>query len=217
MTIGLTSMLACGSALAQEPPRTPTIEIETHGAITNFSTGSDGWSGVIKKVQALRQIPREQDASVVAALTKNMDNLPPAYAYELARRLCVADPERAAYVFALAGQRMRYDAIRCTDETAKPGVQATLFSLQMPECKDMLSNVELHLASLRKVRDAKEAFASKASPWWICSHGMKAFGAAMDKKTLGPSDWLKPESEWPALQERLKDNIDYTIEKHSKK
>jgi hypothetical protein len=203
--------------LAQEPPRTPQIEIETHGAITNLSSGADGWSGIIKKVQALRQIPRDQDASVVAALTKNMDSLPPPYAYELARRLCVSDPQRASDVFAVAGQRMRYDALRCTDETAKPGVQATLMSLQMPECKDMLSNTDLHLTSLRKVRDAKEAFASKASPWWICSHGLKAFGAALEKKTLAPSDWLKPESEWPAIQKQIQDNIDYSIEKHSKR
>jgi hypothetical protein len=215
--IGLLSMLACSSALAQENLRTPTIEIETKGGLTNLSTGGDGWGGVIKKVLALRQIPRDEDATVIAALTKNMDDLPPAYAYELARRLCVADPEKASYVFALAGQRMRYDAFRCTDETAKPGVQATIMSLQMPECKAMLSNVDLHLATLRKLRDAKEIFSSKASPWWICSHGMKAFAAAANKKTLTPSDWLKPESEWPALQKQLKDNIDYTLEKHSKK
>jgi hypothetical protein len=217
MTIGLMSMLACGRALAQEPSRTPTIEIETKGAVTDVTSGADGWSGIIKKVQALHQIPRDQDALVIAALTKNMDNLPPPYAYELARRLCISDPQRASDVFALAGQRMRYDALRCTDETAKSGVQLTLISLQMPECKAMLSNVDLHLASLRKLRDAKEAFASKASPWWICSHGMKAFGAAANKRTLAPSDWLKPESEWPAIRKQLKENIDYTIEKHSKK
>jgi hypothetical protein len=217
IVLGLISTAVCGVAYAQEPPRTPQIEIETNGPITNYSSGADGWSGVIKKIQALRQIPRDQDATVIAAITKNMDNLPPPYAYEVARRACVSDPEMASYVFALAGQRVRYDAFRCTDETAKPGVQATIMSLQMPECKDTLSNWDLAAASLRKLRDAKEVFSSKASPWWICSHGLKAFGAALEKKTLTASDWLKPESEWPAIQKQIRDNIDYTLEKHSKK
>jgi hypothetical protein len=215
--LGLMLALAYSAASAQEAPRTPQIEVETKGPITNYSIGADGWSGVIKQIQALRQIPRDQDATVIATITKNLDNLPPPYAYEVARRACVSDPEMASYMFVLAGQRARYDALRCTDETAKSGVQVTIMSLQMPECKGVLSNWDLIAATLRKLRDAKEAFSSKASPWWICSHGMKAFGAALEKKTLTVSDWLKPESEWPAIQKQIRDNIDYTLDKHSKK
>jgi hypothetical protein len=204
-------------AAAQEAPRTPQLQIESHGAITNITIAGDSWSGVIKKVQALRQVPRDQDASVVATLTKDLDSLPPPYIYELVRRTCHASPEKAAYLFALAGSRMRYDALRCVDQSAKPGVQATLYSLQMPECKEMLSNMELNLSSLRQVRDAKELFSSKVSPWWICSHGMRAIMAAADKKALAPSDWLKSESEWSAMQKEVRDIIDYTLDKHSKK
>jgi hypothetical protein len=54
--------------------------------------------------------------------------------------MCVSDPEKASYFFTLAGGRVRYDAMRCVDETARAGIQATAFSLQMPECKEMLKH-----------------------------------------------------------------------------
>jgi len=203
--------------IPQEVPRQPQIEIHTDGAITNIQTGGDGWNGVIRKVQELRKIPRDRDSEVISALSSNLDNLPPPYAYEIVRRTCLTDPEKAANLFSLTGLRIRYDALKCVDETAKPGVQATLYSLQMPECKEMLSNSELSLGTYRRLRDAKELFSSKASPWWICSHGMKAVMAGLEKKTIAVSDWLKPETEWPVIQKEVRDMIEYTIEKHSKK
>jgi hypothetical protein len=218
VVLGLVATLWAQWAGAQEPPRAPEVEIETHGVFTNITIGgSESWSGIIKKVQALRQVPRERDAGVVAMLTRDLDGLPPPFAYELIRRTCVSNPEKAAYLFALTGGRLRYDAMRCVDQTARAGVQATLFALRMPECKEMLTNLDLNLRSMAQVRDGKDLFSSKASHWWICSHGMQAISAAMEKKTLAASDWLKPESEWPSIQKEIKEQIDYTIEKHSKK
>jgi hypothetical protein len=211
----LATALCAVEASAQE--RTPQIEVQTSGRVTNFQTGGDGWGGVIKEIQALRQIPREQDASVIAKLTAKLDDLPAPYAYEVVRRTCNTDPKKASYLFALTGGRVRYDAFRCADSTAKAGIQATMFSLQMPECKEMLSDLQLSLDALRQVRDSKEMFSSKASPWWICSHGMRAMTAGLEKKTLAMSDWLRPEADWPAIQNELRGQIDYTLDKYSKR
>jgi len=211
--------LLCASGVAgQEPPRKPQVTIEKEGNIINIiGVGAGSWRAVITSVQKLREVPRESDSSVVATLAANVDALPPPYLYELVRRICISDPERASYLFGLAGLRARYDAYKCVDETAKAGVHATVFSLQIPECKSMLSDTDLFLSSMRKLRDAKELFSSKASPWWICSHGMAAIKAGLEKRTLDVAEWLKPESEWEKIKEQVRSDIDYTIEKNSKK
>jgi hypothetical protein len=210
--------LCAGGAAGQESPRKPEVTIERDGNITNFtSAGAGSWRPVITGVLKLREIPRESDAYVISTLTAEMDDLPPLYLYELVRRTCISDPERASYLFGLAGMRLRYDAYRCVDASAKAGVHATVFALQMPECGSMLSDLDLSLKSLRKLRDAKELFSSKASPWWICSHGMAAMQAGLEKRTLDVAEWLKPESEWEKIREQVRGDIDYTIDKHSKK
>jgi hypothetical protein len=143
-----------------------------------------------------------------------MDWLPPAYIYELARRTCATDPDRAIYIFNLAGSRMRYDAFRCVDETALEGIAATIASLPMPECRVLL-DMKKTVAALKKLRASPAPFASKASPWWICSHGMAAVEAGLANKELAPSDWEKPEAEWDGVRREIAEQIDYTIAKHS--
>jgi hypothetical protein len=81
----------------------------------------------------------------------------------------------------------------------------------------MFANRELMLASMRKLRDAKELFSSKASPWWICSHGMAAVAAGLSKKTLDVKEWLKPEHDWQKMRDEVQRDIDYSLQKHSKK
>jgi hypothetical protein len=46
---------------------------------------------------------------------------------------------------------------------------------------------------------------------------MRAVTAGLERKALVLSDWLRPESDWPAIQKETQGQIDYTLEKHSKK
>ena len=137
-------------------PRKPQIEVKTRGPITSITTGADGWSGVVKKIQALRRnFPGTRMPASSPRSPRTWTTCRRLTPTRLRGGSAFFDPEKASYIFALTGQRVRYDALRCTDETAKPGVQATIMSLQMPECKNMLSNRDLALASLRKMRDAR--------------------------------------------------------------
>lgn len=199
-----------------EEAKTPEVSIEQRGNITSIKTAGAGWGGVIKAVQALRAAPATQDAELIQSLTKDMDSLPPAYIYELARRTCASDPDRAIYLLYLAGMRVRYDALRCVDPTAQAGVTATLMSLPMPECK-ALSDKERITPALKALRASPQVmFASKESPWWICSHGMAAITAGLQKKSLQTSEWQRPESEWAGFQKQLLDLVDRSIENQSK-
>lgn len=204
------SILQPATARAQEGPQRPQVEVEQRGTTTNLTIGGSGWGGVIKDIQALRALPADDDAEVVDKLQRDIDTNPPAYIYELSRRVCAKDPQRAAYLFAVAGLRMRYDAYRCVDETALGGVTMTLMSLPMREC-DALADNAVVMSAFRRAHDSKDLFSSKASPWWICSHGMAAMRAATEKKTLQPGDWLKPESDWPAIRQKLLTDLDRSL------
>jgi hypothetical protein len=202
----LTFTLCIGAAAAQETQSPPEIAINVDGKITNIYVVGDAWAGVIAKVQELRQIPSAQDAEVVGTLRKNMDALPPVYIYELVRRTCVSNPKEAGRLFHLAGVRMRYDAYRCTDQTAAGGIQATLMSLPLPDCKAALEDDTLRAGAAELV-GAKELFSSKASPWWICSHGMDAVMAGLSGKTLNTAEWLTPEDKWQQVRESLSEAV----------
>ena len=207
-------MIAALPAASEQAPETPQIVIEQEGKVTKVSVGGGGWEGVIEAVQKLRELPADKSAQVVDVLQKNMDALPPAYIYELARRTCTSDPDRAVYLFNLAGSRARYDAFRCVDETAQEGIAATLMSLPMPECKALGDTAKM-VAALKKLRTSKEQFASTASPWWICSHGMAAVMAGLMNQSLATSEWEKPKAEWDTAKREVVDGIDETINKHS--
>jgi hypothetical protein len=45
---------------------------------------------------------------------------------------------------------------------------------------------------------------------------MQAIMAAMEKKTLQTSDWLKPESEWPAIRQEILGQIDAEVKKRAR-
>lgn len=207
-----------GGTRGEEGARRPEISAETRSKSTDLSVGGpDSWKGVIASVLALRQIPRAKDTEVIADLRKRMDELPPAYMYELARRVCATDPKEASDLFNLAGMRLRYDAARCVDETAMAGVQATVYALQSPDFRTCLSGDDALVPSLERVRVTGQLFTSQASPWWICSHGLGAIRAGLAGKTLAKEDWLKSEDQWTAAREKVEDAIDYTIRKYGKR
>jgi hypothetical protein len=201
-------------AASEGTPETPQVVVENQGNVTLIKTGGTGWAGVIEAIQKLRALPADKDAQLIDVLQKNMDTLPPAYIYELARRTCASDPDRAIYLFDLAGARARYDAFRCVDETAQEGIAATIMSLPMPECK-ALADMSKTVAALKTLRASTEPFSSMAPPWWICSHGMAAVMAGLSNKTLAMSEWEKPQSEWAGIKRDIVEQMDYTVKKHS--
>lgn len=214
LAIVLPLFVVNGGASDEDTARQPEIAVEVDGSTRRISVGGDdSWQGTIEKIQALREVPRENDEQVIDTLRQNLDTLPPAYMYELARRTCASDPDGAAYLFGLAGLRMRYDAFRCVDETARAGIEATLYSLQSPDFAACVSTDRL-VAAFRKLKGSNEPYASEASPWWMCSHGMAAIQAGLANKALTAGEWLKPEDEWHTAKEMVEDTMAYTLEKH---
>ena len=218
-TVGAAAMNAASAttAVPAATERTPTLSVEQQGKTTNiFVAGDDAYVGVIRKVQALRQDGRT-DSEMLSYIEQHRNDLPPPYYLEAVRRSCKADPKAALGWLALYALRSRYDAFRCTDETASSNVQATLVWLQVPECQAYLDLSRPSMQASFKVAAAQpDLFESRASPWWICSGGMGQITQGLEAQQSGkaaPSAtntaaWLRPESEWPAIRKKLLDAID---------
>lgn len=196
--------LGGGSANADEYTRKPQLKSITQGNITNtFVVGAGSWAEMVASVQQLRNIPRDKDTEVLLSLTLKEKELPPIYLLEVARRTCEANPQQAINTFVLATTRMRFDALRCRDKSARGGVTMTLRSLQMPICANLWTTEHM-LVAYENIRERRDLFDYSSSPWWMCSHGMSAVMAATNNKTLERDDWLIPEIEVQAAERTIR-------------
>ncbi len=207
-------------------PKTTTIhlEIQPQGNNTaNVYVAGDGtFSTILAQVLALRTDTTKTNDEIVAFIEANRNSLPPPYYLEAVRRTCVADPVAALAWLTLYSIRARYDAMRCTDDSASDNVEATLTWVQFRECASYLPAGRASFnASLAKTLAEPDLFQSTASPWWICSGGTQLMneltGKMSDGATQGPSEtvadaeWLRPESDWPGIQQKLTDLVNKAL------
>jgi len=207
-------------ALSFGDDRTIHLEIQPQGDNTaDVHVGGDGtYSVVLAEVLALRNDTTRTNDQIVAFITANRDSLPPPYYLEAVRRTCVSAPDAALAWLTLYSIRARYDAMRCTDATAIDNVQATIGWVNFRECASHLPAGQASFnASLAKTLAEPDLFQSAASPWWICSGGSSLLnklssdvpeGASQGPQvTVADADWLRPESDWPAIQQNLTDLV----------
>ena len=193
-------------ALAQDSlgPKTPKIEVRQDGSGTAITIiDADGWQATIDAVLKLRK-----DSTLsIDDLSALADTKPAAYRYELARRLCITDPQRGLRESMRANVESRYDAKRCVDSTAAAGITLTseiLFDFRDTACnsKDVMGPDNLFDA-MHDLSTDPAIVKQRKSPWWICSHGMAAIQAGMENKTLAKDEWLVPEDQWLEIWDYL--------------
>lgn len=152
----------------------------------------------LKKLKEIDSRPASENSKIAAELRQKLDSLPFPYLYEYARRVADSNPEEAMVTFSRAGIRMRYDAYRCADQTARQGIR-----FWPPIAKNV---VELAQSDAYKARIGELGLRAVAleqkvpihyQPFAICFHGMDAMVAAIDKKPVG--NLYVPESEWPQV------------------
>src|SRR5258708_4985153 len=66
--------------------------------------------------------PDSENDALIALLERNANDLPPPFLYELARRLWARNPDVAFEWYAVAFIRGVYDGERCSDRTARQGL-----------------------------------------------------------------------------------------------
>lgn len=223
----LSSLIAASvlmPAISLADDRTIHLEIQPQADNTaEVQVGGDGtYSAVLAEVLALRNDATRTNDQIVAFITANRDSLPPPYYLEAVRRSCVSDPDAALAWLTLYSIRARYDAMRCTDASAIDNVQATIGWVNFHECASHLPAGKASFnASLAKTLADPDLFQSTASPWWICSGGSSLLnklstdvpqGASQGPDvTLADTDWLRPQSDWPAIQQKLTDLVNKVL------
>lgn len=211
--IALASLAAAtmaGGAIAQtdDGSRTPQLlqsEVE-EGVISVFVVGQGAFGDVFIEATMMNGLPRERDAEIASRVWQERDTVAPVFLMEAARRYASYAPEQALYAYFLARMRIIYDARRCVDSTALQTVDL-VDQLAQADIAPLMTDAEMVHAQLSAVYSSGEAFTGSASPWWICSSGDSAFYAAQNGATLTRDEWLKLESQWPAIRDSMNENM----------
>lgn len=155
----------------------------------------------LKQIQAM---PID-DAATKAALERDQLTNPPYYLYELARRTLAGNEAAAEEWFVVALARVQYDGMRCTDPTASNGLG--MLGQIAPDVAHRLQDKAALQRAARAALARKDLFASKASPFWACLHGMNAVMAGMDGKPFSPAEAVMAEAKWPAVQAAIRKQL----------
>lgn len=200
VSAALMAMSLCG-AKGQTPepePKKPSLSVETMGNFQNVQAIDPDLAKQTQNFATLRQIPSAQNAVLVPWLIANSLGLPPPFLLETARRLWEMDRRNDAFEwYSLALLRTRYDAGRCADPTAQQ-IMLPPIAANVAGGIDQ-SRPAFGEAGLRALART-DAFSGTASPWWVCSQGMAAIKAGLEKQSIEQSAWLKPQSEWNGLR-----------------
>lgn len=141
-----------------------------------------------------------EDAATLAWLSENIRTLPSVYLYDLARRAFLHDRDKGATWFVVGAIRARYDALRCTDKSARSGL-SFLPSMAPDVAQYVQADKATAQRALARAFRWEETFPADNSPEWICRHGSKSYGAALAGKLF--TDWLVPAAQWPELRREV--------------
>lgn len=187
-------------AIAQTPP--PVITARIRPGVTNIGTPKIEESDSFKAIRA----KPDDDQAVIYYLIENEKTNPPAYLFELSRRLLSKNPNEALKWYIIARNRLFYDAYRCNDMTVYADGQFRVPYIMM--AKDVALYIEPHIEAVRKIEEkvlnSPDLFSATNKTWYVCSHGMIAISASMNGKVLSEAEYMRPQSQWPAIQSYLR-------------
>jgi hypothetical protein len=178
------------------------VTLEFGGATYAFDPSVD-LGEQVNAIRALHERPASEDDAIIPMLVRNANDLSPAFLYELARRLWERDRDQAFEWFAVAFIRSHYDGYRCVDRSAHQGVEYIRAIAQNVMDGSRQARAAYGRAGLRAFA-RPDVFAGTASPRWICVHGIGAYAASLEDRGQPQSEWLKPELDWAAIQDRLR-------------
>lgn len=157
----------------------------------------------------------KNDDEVINLIKPTIESTTYPYLYEYAIRIASKEPENAIIIFSRAGIRARYDAMRCSDATARQGI--SFWPRLAQNVKDIAKKepyssqidsymekaIELEVAAFPNYKDQK--------PSTVCFHGMNAVIAGLNKQEY--KDWYIPEDKWKVTFDELVENARKSLNK----
>ena len=200
--VGIAVLIISASVGAQESTQLPEVVIQNNGDFTNILTTTPSFKRQSALLEAILKLPPDLDTETIHWIEESSNYLPPAFLYELSRRLLATDTDAAMEWFAVANVRSLYDAFRCADVSARRGIRWLSVI-----AKDVIKygrdhRGEFGRAGLRAFARS-DLFTDHVSPIWICIRGMDAVQAGLDERPLTKEEWLVPEKDWPEIRQKL--------------
>jgi hypothetical protein len=187
-----------GFPLAQAQPLGRQVEVKPQGEYAKIDT-----SGIIRDMTILAKgSDAEKDALVKKIAVHPGDYAPPVFML-MARRLYEKkDAEGAYFWFSFGRLRGRYDASRCADVSAREGIDVMIMNLdeQVPELRRYPAKMKPDdiVPFAKKIMELDSDTPYNYDQRWLNLHGMGAF-------TGGKQELSLPESEWPDLLRKVRD------------
>lgn len=138
-------------------------------------------------------------AAIREVLKDPSAHMPPVL-YALANALAVDDPDGAVFWYHVGRMRAVYDGFRCKDVTARSGVTTLGHDLLSLDLRKILGyERDLIVASAKKAIEWDTKNPRNYDQRWIALYGKVAAASP----GTDPADILVPESEWPALLQKV--------------
>lgn len=173
---------------------------------------TSNWPAFQKQLEELAARPAAEDQAVIDEVRAMGRAAPPPFLMEMGKRLARANPSEGAYWYRLGWVQSLYTEGRCKDRSARGGVTIAFMIVARDQAAvQAVDAPQLRLPALERVlQEGGQAEGSRASAWWLCSHGMQAMRAGMSGATeLSLSDWFASEddAQRAAAEAKLADGL----------
>jgi len=159
---------------------------------------TSNWPAFQKQLEELAARPAAEDQAVIDEVRAMARAAPPPFLMEMGKRLARTNLSEGAYWYRLGWVQSLYTDARCKDRSASGGVTIAFMIVARDQAAvQAVDAPQLRLPALERVlQEGGQAEGSRASAWWLCSHGMQAMRAGMSGATeLSLSDWFSPEDD----------------------
>ena len=198
-------LLAAPAVLGQAvPPKPPAATLAANPPAATLAANPRGVYATIDLRAAQEMITRlsattGRRAAIREVLKDPSAHMPPVL-YALANALAVDDPDGAVFWYHVGRVRAVYDGLRCRDVTARSEVTVlgqTLLSLDLR--KILGYERDLIVASAKKAIEWDSKNPRNYDQRWIALYGKVAAASP----GTDPAEILLPESEWPAILQKV--------------
>lgn len=161
----------------------------------------------ISTMQRLAATKGHENDALIDTIEKHADHYQPPVFFPLATLLYrQGDLEHAIFWFNAGRLRANYDAVRCTDVTARSAVEALVTQVPTELRKDQFSDLPKLKKIIAKVIKWDAATPHNYDQRWINLHGMAAMNEGLGNHAQSPQPLSVPEDQWAALAQKTRDD-----------
>lgn len=161
----------------------------------------------MEQFQARLKAAKPGDPELLKEIKNTFNDLPAPYLYIVAEYISQTDMGNAMEWYFLAHLRARLDAALCSDSTARQGIN--YIPALAPTVSQFIRGNLSEAAQIGMQALARPDLRSgRASPWWICVHGINAMTQAMQNNL---SDEAREKMGLPTPEKKRQNTLDWLI------